>query len=76
MQQVIIRVRGLIDESWSEWLGGLALTANEHGETVLTGQIADGSALYGIIARLRDLGLPLQEVKCEDVAQNQEEGQS
>ncbi|NIV33580.1 MAG: hypothetical protein GWN58_30275 [Anaerolineae bacterium] len=62
MQQVEIRVKGQIDEQWSEWLDGLAITHTTEGETVLTGSVIDQSALYGLIARLRDLGLPLVSV--------------
>jgi hypothetical protein len=59
MHQVEIRVKGQIDERWSEWLGGLAVTHTEEGETVLSGTVLDQAALYGLIAKLRDLGLPL-----------------
>ena len=62
MQQVEIRVKGQIDERWSEWLEGLAITHTGEGETVLSGSVMDLSALYGVIARLRDLGLPLLSV--------------
>ncbi len=62
MQQVEIRVKGQIDERWSEWLEGLAITHTGEGETVLVGHVLDQSALYGLIARLRDLGLPLLSV--------------
>jgi hypothetical protein len=62
MQQVEIRVKGQIDERWSEWLEGLTITHMGEGETVLTGPVTDQSALYGLIARLRDLGLPLLSV--------------
>lgn len=59
MQQVQIRVKGQIDERWSEWLDGLTITHTEEGETVLSGEVLDQAALYGLIAKLRDLGLPL-----------------
>ena len=73
MQQVEIKVKGIIAENWSEWLGGLKLLANEErGETLLTGQVADTSALYGVLARLRDLGLPLLELKCDDLNKSQD----
>ena len=62
MQQVEIRVQGQIDQRWSEWLDGLAITHTTEGETVLVGSVIDQSALYGLIARLRDLGLPLVSV--------------
>jgi hypothetical protein len=62
MQQVEIRVKGQIDERWSEWLEGLTITHTAEDETVLVGSVLDQSALYGLIARLRDLGLPLLSV--------------
>jgi hypothetical protein len=62
MQQVEIRVKGQIDERWSEWLEGLTIMHTAEGETVLAGSVVDQSALYGLIARLRDLGLPLLSV--------------
>jgi hypothetical protein len=62
MQQVEIRVKGQIDERWSEWLEGLTIIHTSEGETVLTGSVLDQSALYGLIARLRDLGLALLSV--------------
>ena len=64
MQQVEIRVKGRIDERWSEWLDGLAFTYTDQDETVLTGVIVDQAALYGLVAKLRDLGLPLLSVNC------------
>ena len=66
--QVQIRVKGQIDERWSEWLDGLTITHTGEDETVLTGSIPDQSALYGLISKLRDLGLPLLAVNlCEEV---------
>jgi hypothetical protein len=62
VQQVEIRVKGQIDERWSAWLEGLTIQYVEPDETVLTGPVADQAALYGLIAKLRDLGLPLGAV--------------
>ena len=62
MQQVEIRVKGRIDERWWEWVGDMAITYTGQGETLLTGLVADQSALYGLVAKLRDLGLPLVSV--------------
>ena len=62
MDRVEIRVKGQIDERWSEWLEGLTIKHVEPDETVLTGPVADQAALYGLIAKLRDLGLPLSAV--------------
>jgi len=67
MQQVEIRVRGQIDERWSEWLDGLTIAHTDEHETVLTGSILDQAALYGLVAKLRDLGLSLLSVSCVEV---------
>jgi len=63
--QVEIRVRGRIDEQWSDWLGGLTLEHTDQDETLLSGALLDQSALYGVLTKLRDLGLSLLAVKCE-----------
>ncbi len=62
MQHIEIRVQGRIDEHWSRWFEDLKITHSESGETVLTGPVRDQAALYGLIAKLRDLGLPLRSV--------------
>jgi hypothetical protein len=67
MQQVEIRVRGQIDPHWTAWFEGLRIDHTERGETVLTGQVTDQSALYGLLSRLRDLGLPLISVSSAGV---------
>ena len=58
-----IRIKGHLDGSWSEWLGGLEISPLENGETVLTGPVRDQSALHGLLAKIRDLGLPLIAVE-------------
>jgi hypothetical protein len=63
MLSVEIRVKGRIDEDWKEWFEGLSITYTEENETVFSGEVADQAALYGYIAKLRDLGLPLVLVK-------------
>ena len=65
MPQVDIVVKGRIDQQWSDWLGGLTITHSDQDETVLTGPVVDQSALYGLLTKLRDLGLPLLAVHCE-----------
>ncbi len=59
MQRVEIRIKSHLDENWTEWLDGFTLTHAEQGETVLTGMIKDQAALYGLMAKLRDLGVIL-----------------
>ena len=63
MQVVEIRIKGRIDEHWSGWFEGLRITHIDPGETLLTGEVADQAALYGLLAKLRDLGLALLSVK-------------
>jgi hypothetical protein len=70
MQRVEIRVEGQIDEAWSEWFEGFSLTYTGQNETVMTGEVADQAALYGIIAKLRDLGLSLISVTSKDAGEN------
>jgi hypothetical protein len=54
-----IRLQGELDASWTEWLGGLEVQWGHDGTTILTGPLADQAALHGILARIRDLGIPL-----------------
>ncbi len=54
-----IRVKGHSDDSWSDWLDGLAIVPLAHGETLLTGPVRDQAALHGLLNKIRDLGLPL-----------------
>lgn len=70
MQKVEIKVTGHIDEQWSEWLGGLEIHHFGPNQTILSGNIPDQAALYGIIARLRDLGLQLNAIHSNDVDKN------
>ena len=65
MQRVEIRVKGHIDEHWSEWFECLEISYQGEDETMLYGQVQDQTALYSTLSRLRDLGLSLVSVKCE-----------
>jgi hypothetical protein len=57
-----IRVKGQLDLHWSAWFGGLVITHDADGNTLLEGQVADHAALYGLLSKARDLGLPLLAV--------------
>jgi hypothetical protein len=61
-QQYQIRIRGHLDDQWSEWLGGLTVAQHPDGTTTLTGEIVDRAALYGVLNRLEDMGLTLISV--------------
>jgi hypothetical protein len=73
MLQVEVRVKGCIGKEWSEWFGGLTISPSGPEETLLTGCVRDQAAMYGIIARLRDLGLELTSVSSQKVKENSHE---
>ena len=58
-----IRIGGILDESWSEWMDDLSITPTDDGHTVLAGPIRDQCALHGLLVKIRDLGLPLLSVE-------------
>ena len=67
MQSVEIRVKGQLDEHWSDWFEGLTITHTDQNETVLAGPVVDQAALHGLLAKLRDLGLPIVSVNLSEV---------
>ena len=58
-----IRVRGTLDSRWADWFDGLAIAPQPDDETLLVGPVAHQAALHGLLAKIRDLGLPLLSVK-------------
>ena len=54
-----IRLKGHLGHAWSEWFGGFTITLEENGNTLLTGPVHDQAALYGLLKKVRDLGIPL-----------------
>lgn len=57
-----IRVKGALDQSWSDWFDSLTIT-QQHGETFLAGQVIDQAALHGILAKINDLGLTIISIE-------------
>lgn len=57
-----IIVKGYLDPSWSAWFDDLTITHDEDGNSRLTGEIRDQTALYGLIDKARDLALTLVAV--------------
>ncbi len=57
-----IRIKGYLDNCWEDWLGGMTLVHTTGGETILSGSLPDQAALYGILAKIRDLGVLLISV--------------
>ena len=64
-----IRLRGHLDDQWTDWFGGLTITLEENGDTLLTGPVIDQAALFGLLKKVRDLGLPLVSIDCVEPGQ-------
>ena len=58
-----LRVEGVLDQRWSGWFDGLEVSSQPGGVTVLAGPVADQAALHGLLAKVRDLNLPLLSVR-------------
>ncbi|MGD8537560.1 MAG: hypothetical protein PVI66_02455 [Candidatus Aminicenantes bacterium] len=54
-----IKVKGILDQKWSEWFEGMTITYEEDA-TILEGPVIDQAALHGLLVRIRDLNLTLQ----------------
>jgi hypothetical protein len=57
-----IRLKGHLGRQWTDWFGGLTITLEDDGDTLLTGLVVDQAALHGLLKKVRDLGLPLVSV--------------
>lgn len=66
MQNTEIRVKSHIDPTWSEWLDGLTITHTTQTQTLLNGCLADQSALFSVLAKIRDMGLEVISVNVSE----------
>jgi hypothetical protein len=57
-----IRLTGHLDGRWAAWFDGFGISNSGDGTTVLSGLVADQSALHGLLQKVRDTGLPLVSV--------------
>ena len=60
-----IRVKVVLDPQWSDWFDGFSISSPQAGQTLLSGQVVDQAPLFGILAKINDLGLPLLCVEIE-----------
>ncbi len=67
MLHIEITVMKRIDFNWSEWFEGMTIRHTDKDETILSGTVVDQAALYGLLAKLRNLGLPLVSVNSVEV---------
>ena len=71
-----IRIEGLLEDQWADAFGGMTISREENGDTLLTGMVIDQAMLYGLLKKVRDLGLPLVavnrvELNRSDVAESE-----
>jgi hypothetical protein len=57
-----IRIKGHLSPQWTAWFEGLTLTLDANGDTLLTGSVVDQAALWGLLRKVRDLGILLVSV--------------
>ena len=58
-----IRIEGHLGRQWTDWFGGLAITPEDNGDTLLSGPVVDQAALHGLLRKVRDLGMPLLSIQ-------------
>jgi hypothetical protein len=61
-----IRIKGQLGAQWGAWFDGMTITQTANGETLIAGLVADQAALYGLLRKVRDLGMPLLSVCCSE----------
>lgn len=67
-----IKIKGKLSQHWAEWLGNMAITYDDKGNTFLIGEVLDQAALHGILLQIRNLGLELISIK--PLVEDKEEG--
>jgi hypothetical protein len=68
-----VRIRGSLDPRWTDRFEGMSLALDDNGDTLLRGPVTDQAALHGLLKRLRDLGMPLISITCEQEETTNEE---
>ena len=68
MKQVEIQIKGQIDQSRTGWFDGFTIIPGLAGDTILSGKVVDQAALFGLLSKIRDLGLELVSVQVTELA--------
>ena len=63
-----IRIKGHLGPQWQEWFGGVTITLEDNGDTLLSGPVVDQAALHSLLKKVRDLGMPLISVSPVDAS--------
>ena len=63
-----IRVKSQLSQPWADWFGGMLVQNLPNGEAVLVGDLPDYPALYGVVSRMRDLGIEITSVEVNGIA--------
>lgn len=58
-----IRLKGYLEDAWNDWFGAVTITLNDDGTTLLTCHVIDQAELYGILRKVRDLGMILISIQ-------------
>jgi hypothetical protein len=64
-----IRIGSQLNSQWMGWFDGLSIKVEASGETLIVGPVADQAALFGLLKKVRDLGMPLISVNRVDLLQ-------
>jgi len=57
-----IRIEGYLEDQWADSFGGMNISLEENGDTLLAGTVIDQAMLHGLLKKVRDLGLSLISV--------------
>jgi hypothetical protein len=61
-----IKIKGHLGDQWTDWFGGVTITLETNGNTLLNCAVIDQAALHGLLKKIRDLGMPLISVNQVD----------
>ena len=63
-----IKIKGHLQPCWQDWFDGLTIIQVDDGNTLLTGSVADQAALFGLLRKVRDLGMALLSIQCDETS--------